>query len=107
MGWRDTKDAARLVVHSTFQQDARYTTTAGLKSRASVRVLRRDTKFGNYDGIGYADVAAAPVELVFLMSELPSPQVGATVELATGEQFRVDNVLEPDYPIIKCEAHPF
>ena len=105
MNWRDTKDQARRTVHETFLQAATYKRHTGDEFGVDVRVFRRDVSFGNYDGIGYADMSEADIELVFLVEQFDDPQVGETVTLNTGEVFRIDNVLPVDGITVKVEAH--
>ena len=104
MNWRDIKDAARAKVHETFLQEATITRLDGSQYGVNVRVLRRDVSFGNYDGIGYADLADAPVEIVFLVEEMPDPQVGDLITLVTGEEYRLNQILPTDGITVKADA---
>lgn len=104
MDWRTLKDEARAAVHDTFKQKATYEDANGSTKTVHVRVSSNQKNIGNYDGIGYADMAVLPPTLIFLLSEVPSPQNNDLVTLSTGEQYSIDNVLEPDGITITCEA---
>lgn len=111
MGWQETRRAARLAVHRQFAVPATYTAPApgAVPVDCSVRLHTRIARFGDLDREGYAQVVEDINRVVFLQSEVPSPQRKGVVTITSnGLQFTIDLKVpsDSDDTIIVCEVKP-
>jgi hypothetical protein len=104
-GIRALKQTARLALHRAMQWPALYITDAGTQIQCGVRKHTDNKALGDVKGtsFGYAERAEVIPRLVFLAGEV-DPVNGATVSIALGEAYHIDNVLPPDGITVTCEV---
>lgn len=113
MTWRDTKRAARRVVHDTMQIDALYLvlkTPADVEdpyeqTPITVRIHTSLGEIGDLKGTNfhYAERHDVTPTIVFLREQI-TPSRNGIVSVATGEAYRIDHMLDPDDEFVKGEA---
>lgn len=103
MGWREVRDKARGQVHSTFGLPATYTAPAGTPVACTVRVTDSMVAVGDFDSNGMAERMASVPEAIFLISEVPTPAVGALVAVTNGRTYRIEYVYPADGITVKAE----
>lgn len=117
MGWRDTRKAARAVVHATMKVSAillselgEDSNTNNILGQLTVRVHEKQTKIGDQAGtsLSTAERAEAVPTIVFWRDELTAIAVTLTrnmvVSVAEGEAYNIDRVWPHDQETIKCDV---
>lgn len=106
MSYRETKRQARQALHDHMKVAAVYIAPSSSPLPVNVRLHMSFMQNGNMTtgNLNYSEQQDTKPSIIFLKSEVPSPQRLAVVSIATGEAYRIDNVLPADDITIRAEV---
>jgi hypothetical protein len=108
VAWDETRKQARRLVHQQFAVPATYTAplVGAVPVPCMVRLHTQIARAGDLDREGYGEVVIDISRVVFLQEEVTPARLGL-VTMASGRQFSVDLVIQPDDDVIVvCEVKP-
>lgn len=106
MSWRETRNAARRIVHATMAYVAALDTGTVQLTGLQVRWHRKQSLIGEMDE-GYAAFVSDIDRIVFLTEEIPDGMELKRNQLLTlddGTVLKIKLVYPEDFPTITCEV---